>query len=166
MKQTLAIFLLGILPSFAQNANRPQTQAPQLIDTATAKKIIAAAEAAALKANAKVGISVVDANGDLVASLRIDGASSQGVNSSQGKARAALLFGLPTKQVQDYIAAGKPVPANVTVPPRGAYEFIINQGGVPILKDGKVIGAVGVGGAASSDDERFAQAGVEATFGK
>lgn len=142
----------------------PQTPPAQLLDAATAKKIVAAAEAAALKENAKVGISVIDANGDLVASLRIDGASSQGVNSSQGKARAALLFGLPTKQIQDTIAAGKPVPANVTIPPRGAFEFIVNQGGLPIVKDGKVIGAVGVGGAASADDERFAQAGIDAAY--
>lgn len=152
--------LLVTLPIHSQQSGRPQTPAAQSIDAATAKKIIAAAEDAALKANAKVGISVVDANGDLVASLRLDGASSQGVSSSQGKARAALLFGLPTKQVQDTIAAGKPVPANVTIPPRGANELVINQGGLPIIKDGKVIGAVGVGGAASADDERFAQAGV------
>lgn len=160
----VSILLLSAYLAHAQAPARPQAPAVQLIDAASAKKMIAAAEEAALKANAKVGISVVDANGDLVASLRIDGASSQGVTSSQGKARAALLFGLPTKQIQDYIAAGKPVPANVTIPPRGALELVINQGGLPIVKDGKVVGAIGVGGAASSDDERFAQAGIDAVF--
>jgi glc operon protein GlcG len=41
---------------------------------------------------------------------------------------------------------------------------VINQGGLPILKDGKVIGGIGVGGSASSEDERFAQAGINAAF--
>lgn len=164
MKNLLLFALFASHALHGQSPARPQTPAAQSIDAATAKKILAAAEDAAIKANAKVGIAVVDANGDLVASLRLDGASSQGVSSSQGKARAALLFGLPTKQVQDTIAAGKPVLANVTIPPRGANELVINQGGLPIVKDGKVIGAVGVGGAASADDERFAQAGINAAL--
>jgi glc operon protein GlcG len=126
--------------------------------------MVAAAEAAALKVDAHVGIAVVDANGDLVYFERLDGATARGVTSAQGKARAALLFGLPTKQIQDLAAAGKPVPANVTIPPGGASELTINQGGLPILKDGRVIGGIGAGGSASSEDERFAQAGIDAVF--
>jgi glc operon protein GlcG len=164
---TLATAFLVPNVSFGQAPGRAQAAAkPQSIDLATAKKMVAAAEAAALKVDAKVGIAVVDANGDLVFSERLDGASARGVTSAQGKARAALLFGLPTKQVQDLIAAGKPVPANVTVPPGGATELTINQGGLPILKDGKVIGGIGAGGSASSEDERFAQAGIDAISGK
>lgn len=142
-----------------QQASRPQT-----IDLATAKKMAAAAEQEALKANAKVGISVVDSNGDLVLSERIDGASTRGMTSSQGKARAALLFGLPTKQVQDAIASGKPVQANINTAAASS-ELVVNQGGLPIIKDGKVIGAIGVGGSASSEDERFAQTGIDAVLG-
>lgn len=166
MKQLIAVLTFTVASVWAQAPARPQTPATQQIDLATAKKMLAAAEEAAVKAGAKVGIAIVDANGDLVASLRLDGASAQGVSSSQGKARAALLFGLPTKQIQDLIAAGKPVPATVTIPPRGANELVINQGGLPIIKDGKVIGAIGAGGAASADDERFAQAGIDAVFPK
>jgi glc operon protein GlcG len=124
--------------------------------------MVAAAEQTAKAANAKVGIAVVDANGDLVLLQRLDGASARGVISSEGKARAALLFGLPTKQIQDTVAAGKPVSANVTITAAGAHELTINQGGLPIIKDGKVIGGIGVGGSASSEDERFAQAGIDA----
>lgn len=164
MKPLIVTAMLIACSVYAQTPARPQAPTVQLIDLATAKKMIAAAEEAATKANAKVGIAVLDANGDLVASLRLDGASAQGVTSSQGKARAALLFGLPTKQVQDTVASGKSVQANVTIPPRGAAELVINQGGLPIIKDGKVIGAIGVGGAASADDERFAQAGISAVF--
>jgi glc operon protein GlcG len=137
--------------------------APQTIDLVTAKKMVAAAEQEAVKANAKVGISVVDSNGDLVFSERIDGASTRGVTSSQGKARAALLFGLPTKKVQDIIASGKPVEARINTA-AALSELVLNQGGLPIIKDGKVIGAIGVGGSASSEDERFAQAGIDAVF--
>jgi glc operon protein GlcG len=159
------LFLITAALSPAQAPARAQAAAtPQNIDLALAKKMVAAAEATALQANAKVGIAVVDANGDLVLSERIDGASARGVASSQGKARAALLFGLPTKQVKDTIDAGKPVSATITIPVADAHGLVINQGGLPILKDGKVIGGIGVGGSASSEDERFAQAGLDAAF--
>jgi len=150
----------------APRGGRPRDEAaPQQIDLATARKIVAAAEAAALKASARVGIAVVDGNGDLVYSERLDGASSRGVLSAEGKARAALLFGVPTKQVRDAANAGQSLPIRVNVVNNGAETLTINQGGLPILRDGKVIGAVGVGGAESADDERFAQAGIDAAFG-
>ncbi len=151
--------------ALAQIAGAP-APVPQSIDLATARKMVAAAEQTAKSANAKVGISVVDANGDLVALVRLDGASSQGLASSEGKARAAMLFGLPTKQVRDAAVAGKPVQTLVTLPARGGHEITVNQGGLPIIKDGKVIGGIGVGGSASSEDERFAQAGIDALKAK
>src|ERR1700679_708202 len=163
-----SVFAQGSGASPIQSQAHAQAQAPasnpQTIDLATAKKMVAAAEQEAVKANAKVGIAVVDSNGDLVFSERLDGASARGVTRSQGKARAALLFGLPTKQVQDIIASGKPVQAMITTPAADAAVLVINQGGLPILKDGKVIGGIGVGGSASSEDERFAQAGINAVF--
>ena len=118
---------------------------PQNIDVATARKMVAAAEAAAISANAQVAIAVVDANGDLVYFERMDGASARAVTSSQGKARAALLFGLPTKDVQDAIRAGKPISVTVTNPAAGAWELTPAQGGLPVIKDGKVVAAIGCG---------------------
>jgi len=132
------------------------------VDAATAKKMVAAAEAAALAANAAVAIAVVDGNGDLVYFERMDGASARAVTSSQGKARAALLLGVPTKAAQDAIAAGKPLPVTLTTPPAGAWEITIGQGGLPILKDGKVIAAMGCGGSLPANDEKFCQAGIDA----
>jgi glc operon protein GlcG len=147
-----------------QGAPGGQAQAPpkQYIDVATAKKMVAAAEAAATAINARVAIAVVDANGDLVYFERMDGAAPRAVTSSQGKARAALMFGIPTKEIQDDMAAGKPLPATITPPIAGAAEITIQQGGLPILKDGKVIAAIGCGGSASANDEKFAQAGIDA----
>src|SRR5579872_3797019 len=99
-----------------QGQGQPQAPRPQGIDVATAKKMVAAAEAAATKANANVAIAVVDVNGDLVYFERMDGASARAVTSSQGKARAALMFGVPTKAVQDAMAAGRPLSATITAP--------------------------------------------------
>src|SRR4029079_9882735 len=107
------------------------------VDAATAKKMVAAAEAAAIAANAPIAIAVVDGNGDLFYFERMDGASARAVTSSQGKARAALLLGVPTKEAQDAIAAAKPLPVTLTSPPAGAWEITIGQGGLPIIKDGK-----------------------------
>jgi glc operon protein GlcG len=135
---------------------------PVGVDAATAKKMLAAAEAAATAANAPVAIAIVDGNGDLVGFLRMDGASARAVTSSQGKARAALLLGVPTKQAQDAMAGGKPVPVTLTAPPAGAWEITIGQGGLPIMKDGKVVAAIGCGGSAPANDEKFCQAGVDA----
>ena len=139
---------------------------PVGVDAATAKKMIAAAEAAAIAANAQVAIAVVDGNGDLVYFERMDGASARAVTSSQGKARAALLLGVPTKEAQDAIAAGKPLPVTLTSPPAGAWEITIGQGGLPIMKDGKVVAAMGCGGSLPANDEKFCQAGINAMGNK
>jgi len=151
-----------------QGQGRGQAAAPRTlgVDVATAKKMVAAAEAAAIAANAQVAIAIVDNNGDLVFFERMDGASARAVTSAQGKARAALLFGLPTKEVQDAIAAGKPVTATITAPAAGAWELTTGQGGLPILKDGKVVAAIGCGGSLPANDEKFAQAGITAMGNK
>jgi glc operon protein GlcG len=153
----------GQAPAQAQGQGRGQAAPPKPgIDVATAKKMVAAAEAAAMAANAPVAIAVVDSNGDLVYFERMDGASARAVTSSQGKARAALLFGKPTKEVQDAASAGKPISATITTPAAGAWELTIGQGGLPVIKDGKVVAAIGAGGSAPANDEKFAQAGIDA----
>jgi glc operon protein GlcG len=135
---------------------------PARIDAATAKRALAAAEAAAAAAMVRVAIAVVDANGDLVAFTRLDGASARAVTSSQGKARASILFGLPTKQVADAMAANQPLSVTVTNPPAGAWEITPAQGAVPVIKDGRVVAAIGVGGAAPAIDEQIAIAAANA----
>jgi glc operon protein GlcG len=137
-------------------------QPPSPIDAATARRILAAAEQTANAASAKVAIAVVDINGDVVALSRLDGASSRAVVSAQGKARAAILFGVPTKQVSDAIAAGTPLPVTLTPAGVGTSGIVTNQGGVPLFINGKLAGAVGVGGSSSAEDERFAKSGIDA----
>ena len=169
----LTLVLVAVLgqPTAAQVPPAPQpAQAgggrggglPAMIDVATAKRIVAAAEAAATAADARVAIAVVDANGDLVFFQRMDGAAGRAVTSAQGKARAAIVFGMATREVADAAAAGKPVSITVTPAGAGAGEVTVQQGGIPIMRAGKVVGGVGVGGSAPASDEKFAQAGVEA----
>ena len=110
-----------------------------------------------------MAIAIVDANGDLVYLQRMDGVSPRGVTTSQGKARAAVLFGLPTRQVREAAAAGQLVSATITLPAAGAWELTVQQGAFPVMVDGKVVAGIGVGGARV--DESVAQAVLDA-FGE
>ena len=122
-----------------------------------AKQVIAAAVAEAKRSHAPGGaIAVVDDGGNLVALERIDGTFVAGANISIGKARTAAMFKLPTKRFEDIIKNGRT--AMVALP-----DFTPLQGGVPIVVDGQVIGAIGVSGAASAaQDEDLALAGANA----
>jgi len=163
---------LGSVPSNAQGQmpaqggarNAPQQGSVQFLDLAAAKKMVAAAEAAATAANQHVAICVMDANGDVVLEERMDTTPHIPIVTAQGKARAVLLFGMPTGQIADAIQQKKPVDASVTAPPVGVGggEITVMRGGLPVIKDGKIIGAIGVGGSASEQDEKFSQAGIDA----
>lgn len=122
-----------------------------------AKKVIAAAVAEAKSRNAPGGaIAVVDDGGNLIALERLDNTFAAGANISIGKARTAALFKRPTKAFEDIINKGRT--AMTTLP-----DFTPLQGGVPILIDGRIVGAVGVSGAASAQqDEDLAIAGAKA----
>jgi glc operon protein GlcG len=120
-----------------------------------AKKAIAAAVAEARKNEAGGVIAVVDDGGNLIALERIDGTFAAGANVSIGKARTAALFKKPTKFFEDVIGKGRTAMV--------AVDFTPLQGGVPIVVDGQVVGAIGVSGASSAQqDEEFAVAGANA----
>ena len=139
----------------------------QTIDLASAKKMAAAAEAAAQAANAHVVICVMDTNGDVVLLERMDQTPKLILVAAQGKARAVLLFGVPTGQVSDAVRDKKPVNATISPLPIGSGgEITLLRGGLPVMRDGKMIGAIGVGGSASETDEKFAQAGIDALNAK
>jgi len=122
-----------------------------------AKKVIAAAAAEAKSKNAPgAAIAVVDDGGNLIAAERLDNTFAAGANISIGKARTAALFKRSTKAFEEIINKGRT--AMATLP-----DFTPLQGGVPIIVDGQVIGAVGVSGAASAQqDEELAIAGANA----
>jgi glc operon protein GlcG len=122
-----------------------------------AKKVIAAALADAKSKNAPgAAIAVVDDGGNLVAAERLDNTFAAGANISIGKARTAALFKRPTKAFEDSINKGRTAMTALT-------DFTPLQGGIPIIVDGQVIGAIGVSGAASAQqDEDIAIAGANA----
>jgi uncharacterized protein GlcG (DUF336 family)/mannose-6-phosphate isomerase-like protein (cupin superfamily) len=122
-----------------------------------AEKVIAAAKAEAKKLNAPGGvIAVVDDGGNLIAVARLDGTFPAGANISIGKARTAALFKRPTKVFEDIIKNGRTSMVALN-------DFTPLQGGVPVVVDGQIVGAVGVSGAASAQqDEELAIAAANA----
>src|ERR1051326_96030 len=118
-----------------------------------AKKMMAAGEAEARKNGWDVAITIVDANGDLIMFQKLDDTQVGSVKVSQGKARAAALFKRPSRVLEEMIAGGKTAFL--------AVEGIVPlQGGVPVTADGKVIGAIGVSGVTSAQDEQVAMAAL------
>src|SRR3989449_1959098 len=122
-----------------------------------AKKVIAAAVAEAKRVKAPGGvIAVVDDGGNLMALERLDNTFAAGANISIGKARTSAIFKKPTKVFEDIIKNGRTSMVALN-------DFTPLQGGVPIEFQGTVIGAVGVSGAASAQqDEELAIAGANA----
>jgi glc operon protein GlcG len=114
-----------------------------------------AAEAFAKQNGATPSIAVVDDAGNLLYFVRLDGNFVAAANVSIGKAKTAATFKKPTKEFEDIINRGR---FTMTALP----DFTPLQGGVPIVHDGQIIGAVGVSGAKSAaQDEEVAKAGAE-----
>lgn len=172
---SIASLVLCAACSYAQNPGQAAATAaarppglPQTITLATAKKMVAVAESAAAALDQHIAICVLDTDGDVVLAERMDGADHTPVITAEGKARASLIFGLPTAEIADAIANKKPITANLSSIPVGTGGEVTLQfrGGLPILKNGKVIGAIGIGGSASETDEKFSQAAINAISGK
>ena len=132
----------------------------QVVDKKTltlegAKKVIAAAEAEAVKNHVGCNIAVVDDGGNLIAFHRVDPTFPAGARVSIGKARTAALFRQPTKNFEDVITQ-KGRTSMIALE-----DFTPLQGGVPIVVGGQIVGAIGVSGASSADqDEQFAKVGA------
>ena len=120
-------------------------------------KKVAEAAASYAKANGAAGnIAVVDEGGHLLYFMRLDGSFAAGANVSIGKARTSATFKKPTKEFEDIINQGR---FTMTALP----DFTPLQGGVPIVHEGQVVGAIGVSGAKSAQqDEDVAKAGAAA----
>ena len=126
------------------------------LELADVKKIAAAAEAEALKNNWAVTIAIVDDGGHLLWLQRLDGAAPISSHIAPAKARTAAVGRKDTKAFEVMINNGRN--AFLSVP----YVDGLLEGGVMIVKDGQVLGAVGVSGVKSSEDAQVAQAGIAA----
>jgi uncharacterized protein GlcG (DUF336 family) len=122
-----------------------------------AKRAMAAAELEAAKNSWQVAITIVDSGGNLVMFHKIDNAQLSAGTVSEGKARTALEFKRPSKALDDAIAAGG---AGMRL--LALKNITPLEGGLPVIVDGKIIGAIGVSGALSSQDAQVAKAGADA----
>jgi len=120
-----------------------------------AKKIAAGANAESKKNGWRMAIAVVDNHGFLVYYERMDDTQTASVDVALDKAKAAAMFRRPTKAFEDGIAKGR----NALLGLRGATPI---EGGLPIMSGGKVIGGIGVSGAAADQDSAAAAAGLKA----
>jgi glc operon protein GlcG len=124
------------------------------LTAADADKIVSACKAEAAKNKWNVTIAVVDDGGFLVHLERLDGAVAQSALIATCKAQTSAATRTPTKALEDIV---KDRPATVAFPGRVAV-----QGGLPIMYQGECVGAVGVSGAKSHEDEQVAAAGLRA----
>lgn len=127
-----------------------------VLELADVKAIAAAAEAEALKNNWAVSIAIVDDGGHLLHFQRMDGAAAISSHIAPAKAHTAAMGRRESKVYEDIINGGR-------------YSFLsapnvqgMLEGGVPIMKDGQCLGAVGVSGVKSTEDAQIGKAGIAA----
>jgi uncharacterized protein GlcG (DUF336 family) len=127
-----------------------------VLEFSDVKAMAAAAEAEALKNHWAVTIAIVDDGGHLLSLQRLDGAAPISAHIAPGKARTSAMGRRESKAYEDMINGGR---ASFLSAP--GLEGML-EGGVPILKDGQCLGAIGVSGVKSSEDAQIARAGIAA----
>ncbi len=154
MRKIVLTAILAALaaPAFAQMPN-PYGES---IGADNAKKIAALSVAEARKNNLKMAIAIVDVAGDLVYFEKMDGTQVASVNIAQDKARSSVRFKRPTKAMQDVLAAGGAGIRFLAL--QGAVPV---EGGLPLVMDGKIVGAIGASGGTSEQDGQVAKAGAD-----
>jgi glc operon protein GlcG len=153
MKTTRILLVLLAITLWAVAAPAQLPTKP-VLTLDVAKKIATAAEVEAKKRGATVVIAVVDDGGYLLVLERLDDTQVASVDVGIAKARTAAIFRRPSKVFEDQVKNGRI--SALALP--GAVAL---QGGVPIIIDGKVIGAVGVSGNSPQEDEEIAKAGAD-----
>ena len=148
------VALLAALPAKAQTP--PAPYGPP-IGIENARKVMAAAEAEAVKNNWAVVIVIIDSGGHLVMLHRRDDVQLSSIEISQGKAKTALMFKRPSKVLDDAISGG-----GAGLRFLALKDIVPLEGGMPVMLDGKIVGAIGVSGVLSAQDSQIARAGLEA----
>lgn len=150
---------LGVVCALAVSVNA-FAQMPNPYGTAVtvdaAKKIAAAAIAEAQKNGWTMAAAVTDTGGNLVYYEKMDATQIGSANVAIGKTRSAALFKRPTKAFQDALAAGGEGWRIL-----GLEGAVPVEGGLPLLHDGKIVGAIGLSGGTSAQDGLAAKAGVD-----
>jgi glc operon protein GlcG len=152
---TLTLVLITGQSSAAIDAGQGVTLERRVLSLAAARKIIAAAEAEATARDVGVVIVVVDSSGTIIELARMDTAQVASVNVGIGKARTAAIYRRPSRDFEEQIKAGR-------IAALALADATPLQGGVPVLVNGKIVGAVGVSGDTPQVDEAIAIAGAAA----
>jgi len=159
MKKSMLIWVLSLILMIILGRDA-LAQMPNVyglsINLETAKKIAAPAIAEARKNNWTMAVAIADTGGNLVYFEKMDGTQAGSVRVAVGKARSAVLFKRPTKALQDTVAAGGEGLRMLRL--EGAVPI---EGGLPLLMDGKIVGAIGVSGGTSQQDGVVAKAGAD-----
>jgi glc operon protein GlcG len=129
------------------------------LNLAAIKTMVAASEAKAKELNVEVTICIVDESGNLLFLEKADKASLNTIQFAQKKARHAAFYKSPSKDGADTVKKGN-------VEALAFPEFFPNQGGLPVLVDGQILGGIAASGAKSEIDEQIAQAGLDALLKK
>jgi len=148
----IAFVALAAVPAFAQMPNPYGAS----VNLDNARKIAAAAMAEAGKNNLKMAIAIVDTAGDLVYFEKMDGTQVASVNIAQDKARSSVRFKRPTKAMQDVLAQGGAGVRFLAL--QGAVPV---EGGLPLVMNGQIVGAIGASGGTSDQDGQVAKAGAD-----
>lgn len=148
----------GLLVAGALGSAVAQMLAPYGIPISleNAKKAAAPAIAEATKNNWNMAVAIVDPSGNLVYYEKMDNTQLGSANVAIDKARSAALFKRPTKALQDALAAGGEGLRILRI--QGAVPV---EGGIPLVMDGKIVGAIGVSGGTSAQDGQCAKAGAD-----
>jgi glc operon protein GlcG len=144
-------FLVWLLLCAAMTLGAQQLSTKKTLNLAVAKKIVAAAENEAMKNGWAMFVTVVDDGGTVIYLERLDDAQIGSLEVSIEKAQTALKFKRPTKAFEDLVTGGR----NSILKLPGALPV---EGGIPLMADGKVIGAIGASGGSSQQDAQVAQA--------
>lgn len=158
VKSAIVGMLLASLLATAQMLNA-QAPAPYgaPISLENAKKAAAPALAEAVKNHWNMAVAVVDPSGNLVYYEKMDDTQFGSAKVAIDKARSAALFKRPTKVLQDALAAGGEGLRLLKI--QGAVPV---EGGIPLVMEGKIVGAIGVSGGSSAQDGQCAKAGADA----
>ncbi len=154
IRSLLPALMLALLASTALAQMPNPYGAP--ISLENAKKAAAAALAEARKNNWLMAVAITDTAGDLVYFEKMNGTQTGSVNVAIGKARSAALYKRPTKVWQDIVAGGG---GGLRI--LGLEGAVPIGGGVPLVMDGKIVGAIGLSGGTADQDDQCAKAGAD-----
>jgi uncharacterized protein GlcG (DUF336 family) len=124
-----------------------------------ARRVIAGAEAKAQEIGQPMNIAVVDDGGNLRAHVRMDGAFIGSIGISINKAYTAIAFQTQTKDLVDVTQSGQPL---FGLSDSAGGRIVIFAGGIPLARDGRIVGAVGVSTGTVEQDQQVAEAGAGA----